>query len=256
MTPDGLRARALYVPPVLGDARQESTGGDSVFYGHRGCGAPIRKAIRLPRIRSARCFVLRNSASTPAAESRHGDARLSCGVQHKRPVAHSCVGSCIPHLLGMSSPPAVLRRVVAVHVDPVNREVVGVPATPGPRSELLVAVSPRVADADATASVVFPGRVVRVCASGFHASPDAKQTAVRLPVRRSLIPGKIDSIAPARFNSFVSQFLRVCVHQHTAITLTAPNRRAVAVRSRAMECHETAESLPSDVLQCCEFSHE
>ncbi len=248
MPPDGLCARALNVPTVLGDARQECAGWDSVFYGHRWCGAPIRKPIRLPRIRRASCFVLRHAASTTTSESCHRDARIPCGVRNKRPVAHSRVGSCIPHLLGMSGPPAVLWRVVSVYVDPVNREVVGVPATPGPRSELLVAVSPRVADADATASVVFPVRVVRVGASGFHAGPDAKQTAVRLPVRRSLIPGKIDSIAPARFDSFVSQFLRVCVHQRSAVALTAPNRRSVAVRPRAMERHKTPESLPSDVF--------
>lgn len=136
------------------------------------------------------------AAPDPAAHRRYADAVLHCDVTLS-PTIWKKAPPSVPCLLAARCPPAVARFVVSVHVDTIDGEVCGVPASTSLIAEALE-LRPFNAYGDSSATVVVPSDSVRVRAASLHARPDAKEPGQALSMDRGLDRAEVPAEAPAR----------------------------------------------------------
>ena len=183
-----------------------------------------------------------------------GGADFGDFVNHPS-IGKSGVVPFVPGLLAQTHPAAVAWLIVAIAVDPVNRQLVRIPVADGPELERFIALNPLFADSYPAPAIVFPAAVVWVGASVQHPVPDAKQSCFRVSVRRHIFARKTRCKAAARLCVAAAKVASKHCHQHPAGACASPPRASVLCVLGAPQDAESLKNSAGEVVGRFENMH-
>jgi len=149
-------------------------------------------------------------------------------------------------LSASSRPSAIVRLVVAVVVDAINRVVLRCAAHV--MQEGIETSHPLFAHLDTPASVVTEDRQIWVSASRAHLNPRSILAALRLSVRRRTFDGSLDRQAATTANVLKAKISGGCHRFASAVASTLPTRRGCFTRLRdALKNNKATEVLADEI---------
>lgn len=153
----------------------------------------------------------------------------------------------ISTLFALSSPPAIARLIVPVHVDSINRQPIFVPTGQSPLTKSFVGL-PVVADLNASTTVIFEGILdVIVCAPRVKGGPNSVQAALAFTMSSASIPDSLPCKTSARASVSHPQVVALQDDLFPAVASAKPVRGSCFIHMRKAKDKQTTESLSSQI---------
>lgn len=204
--------------------------------------------------RPRRCFGIFPSGRQSRTVGGVCNSVFSGLVKPKNAVIVSCHKPAVERLIPARNPSAVVGAIIAVYVNALNREIVGISAGHGPSAEL-GKIRPLSANGNAPTAIISPTSPVRVAAPRAHILPRFVYSCSRRAMRSRPVANRLVANASAACGFSLAKIGARNGADSSAIACAGPKRAASLEVSGLCANGPHANPHPCHVDQSWIFPH-